>query len=64
MKRLIALCMALSLACVFTVGCEKKKSETKVETTKSNPEGSTTVTESTTVEQKGDNPPPTDAAPK
>lgn len=59
MKRLFALCMALSLATVFTTGCEKKATETKkTETTVTTPGGSTTTTETEKVETKGKNPPP------
>lgn len=57
MKRLFACCIALSMATVFLTGCEKK-SEKTTETTVETPEGSTTKTETTTVEQSGENPPP------
>ena len=57
MKRFFALCMVLSLAAVF-VGCEKK-AEVKKTTTVTTPEGSTTKTDTTTVETSGEHPPET-----
>lgn len=57
MKRFFALCAALSMVTALTVGCEKK-AQTTTETTVETPQGETTVTESTTVEQSGENPPP------
>jgi ABC-type Fe3+-citrate transport system substrate-binding protein len=64
MKSLSVLCLALSLATVFTAGCDCCKSATdvkKTETTVTTPEGSTTVTDTQKVETKGDDVPPTDA---
>ena len=58
MKRFFALCAALSLVTVLFAGCEKKAGTT-TETTVETPEGSTTVTESTEIEQSGENPPAT-----
>jgi ABC-type Fe3+-citrate transport system substrate-binding protein len=53
MKRFIAFCMVLSLAAVFTVGCDKKATDMKkAETTVTTPEGSTTVTDTQKVETK------------
>jgi len=57
MKRFFAFCAALSMVAVLTMGCEKKAEKT-TETTVETPGGETTVTESTTVEQSGQNPPP------
>ena len=57
MKRFFAFCAVLSLATVLFVGCEKKASTT-TETTTETPQGETTTTESHTVEQSGENPPP------
>ena len=55
MKRFLVLGMFLSLATVFTLGCEtKKKAEVKDTTTVTTPEGSTTVTDTQKVETKGD----------
>lgn len=59
MRRIIALCVALSLVGGF-IGCSKK-AEVQKETTVTTPEGETTTTETTTVEQSGDNPPPAEA---
>jgi hypothetical protein len=56
MKRFFALCAALSMITALTTGCEKKAEKT-TETTVETPGGETTVTESTTVEQSGENPP-------
>ena len=56
MRRFVALCLALSLVSGF-VGCSKK-AEVQKETTVTTPDGETTKTETTTVEQSGDNPPP------
>jgi hypothetical protein len=47
--------MVLSLAAAF-VGCEKK-AEVKKTTTVTTPEGSTTKTDTTTVETTGEHPP-------
>ena len=57
MKRFLVLCAVLSMATTLMVGCQKK-SETTTEKTVETPQGETTVTESTTVEQSGENPPP------
>ena len=57
MKRLISLCLALTLVAPFVVGCEKS-AETKTSTTTTTPGGKTTVTDTQKVEQSGDNPPP------
>lgn len=57
MKRFFAIAAALTMVTALTVGCEKKAEKT-TETTVETPQGETTVTESTTVEQSGDNPPP------
>ncbi|HEX4142297.1 MAG TPA: hypothetical protein VHY91_01995 [Pirellulales bacterium] len=57
MKRLITLCLALSLFAPLLVGCEKS-AETKTTTTTSSPGGKTTVTDTEKVEQSGHNPPP------
>jgi len=57
MKRMVALCMALSLVAIFS-GCEKK-TEVKKTTTVTTPEGSTTKTDTTTVEKSGEKPPAT-----
>ena len=57
MKRIITFCMLLSLATVFSVGCDKK-AEVKKESTVTTPGGSTTVTDSEKVKTSGDNPPP------
>jgi len=57
MKRLITLCLALSLVAPIVIGCEKS-AETKTTTTTSTPGGETKVTNTQKVEQTGDNPPP------
>lgn len=59
-KRLGALCMLFTLTAVvmpLTSGCDKKKAETKVETTTTTPDGSKTETETHKVETTGENPP-------
>jgi hypothetical protein len=57
MKRFIVFCMLLSLATVFSVGCDKK-AEVKKTSTETTPGGTTTSTDSTKVETSGENPPP------
>ncbi len=57
MRRFFAFCAALSTVAMLTMGCDKKAEKT-TETTVETPGGETTVTESTTVEQSGENPPP------
>jgi hypothetical protein len=57
MKRFFAFCAALAMVTVLSVGCDKKAEKT-TETTVETPQGETTVTESTTVEKSGENPPP------
>lgn len=57
MKRFFAICAALVMTTGLMVGCEKK-AETSKETTVETPGGETTKTETTTVEQSGENPPP------
>jgi ABC-type Fe3+-citrate transport system substrate-binding protein len=53
MKRLIAFCTVLSLATVFSVGCDKKSTDMKkTDTTVTTPEGSTTVTDTQKIETK------------
>ena len=53
MKRFFVLCMVLSLATVFSIGCDKKTTDMKkTETTVTTPEGSTTVTDTQKVETK------------
>lgn len=56
MKRLLASVLALCLFSTF-VGCADT-TEVKKETTVTTPEGETTTTETETVEQTGENPPP------
>lgn len=58
MKRFFAFCMVLSLATAFT-GCSEK-TEVKKQQTVETPEGSTTKTETETVEKSGENPPETE----
>ena len=57
MKRFVAVCM-LAGAVSAVVGCEKK-SEVKTSTTVTTPEGSTTTTDTKTVETSGEHPPAT-----
>jgi hypothetical protein len=56
MKRLVIFCMALSLATVVTVGCEKKSTIERKEVV-TTPDGSTTTTDTHKVESSGDNAP-------
>jgi hypothetical protein len=56
MKRLVILCMALSLATAVTVGCDKKSTMERKETV-TTPDGSTTTTDTHKVESSGDNAP-------
>lgn len=58
MKHLITFAMTLLIAWPLAIGCSKKSS---TETTKTveTPQGETTVRTETTVEQSGENPPPT-----
>jgi hypothetical protein len=56
MKRLVVMCMALSLAVAATVGCESKVKTERKETV-SSPGGTTTTTDTHKVESSGDNPP-------
>ena len=51
--------LVLALLATPLVGCEKKESSVKKQTTVSSPEGSTTKTTETTVETSGKNPPAT-----
>jgi hypothetical protein len=55
MRRFFAICVMLGLV-GGVVGCEKK-SEVKKTTTVTTPEGSTTKTDTTTVETSGEHPP-------
>jgi uncharacterized lipoprotein len=55
MKRLLALCLAVTLV-GLTSGCEKK-AEVKKTTTITTPEGTTTQTDTSKVETSGKNPP-------
>jgi hypothetical protein len=58
MKNFLVLCTALSLATAVCSGCDSKaKTEHKEKETVSSAEGSTTTTDTHTVESKGDNPP-------
>ena len=57
MRRLFAVCMMLGVVSVV-VGCDKK-SEVKNSTTVTTPEGSTTTTDTKTVETSGQHPPGT-----
>lgn len=57
MKRFVAFCMLLSLAAVFTAGCDKK-AEVKKTTTETTPGGTTTTTDSTKIQTSGETPPP------
>lgn len=57
MKRLFAFAPVLVMFAALTTGCEKKAAVEET-TTVETPEGSTTVTETTEVEQSGENPPP------
>lgn len=57
MKLLMSLVVLTGLVSLGMTGCAKEAS-TKTESTVSTPEGETTVTEETTVEQSGENPPP------
>jgi len=58
MKNYLFACAALLLA-VGVVGCSKKtETETVKQTEVTSPGGTTTVTETTTIEQTGKNPPP------
>jgi hypothetical protein len=57
MKRFVTLCLALSLVAPVVIGCEKT-AQTKTETKTTGPGGSTTVTDTETVKQSGENPPP------
>ena len=52
MKRMIAVLLAVSLATVFTAGCESKSKTERSETVTS-PGGSTTTTDTHTVESSG-----------
>ena len=56
MKRLIVLCMAVSLATVVTVGCENKSTMERKETITTK-DGSTTTTDTHKVESSGDKAP-------
>ena len=55
-KRLVILCMVLSLVAVVTVGCEKKSTTERKEAV-TTPDGSTTTTGTHKVESSGDNAP-------
>ena len=55
MKRFFAICVLLCLMGI-AVGCEKK-TEVKKTTTVTTPQGSTTKTDTTTVETSGEHPP-------
>jgi hypothetical protein len=49
MQKLFALCLALTFVSAFAVGCDKKAEKT-TETTVTDPSGTTTTTDSHTVE--------------
>ena len=55
MKRFFALMLALGMVTAIS-GCEQKSKVEKKETV-TTPEGTTTTTDTKTVEQSGDNPP-------
>ena len=57
MERILSLAIVLGAMTLSFAGCAKEASTT-TETTVSTPEGETTVTKETTVEQSGENPPP------
>jgi len=57
MERYLSLAVILGAMTLSFAGCAKESSTTS-ETTVSTPEGETTVTKETTVEQSGENPPP------
>jgi len=57
MKRALAFSVLCAGLAVGAVGCGEKASST-TETTVTTPEGSTTTTETKTVEKTGENPPP------
>jgi len=56
MRRFFVLCTALSLLTAFTAGCEQK-TKTQQKETVTTPGGTTTMTDTHTVESSGDNPP-------
>jgi hypothetical protein len=60
MKLFLAICLAATVAC-GTVGCGKT-TEVKKQTTVETPEGTTTTTQTETVEKTGENPPPAEGA--
>jgi hypothetical protein len=57
MKRILFLCVALSIATAVIVGCDKKSTTTERKTTVSTPEGSTTTTDTHKVQSSGEAPP-------
>ena len=56
MKRFFVLCIAVCLAAAVNVGCENKVKTQRKETVDT-PGGSTTTTDTHTVESSGNNPP-------